>query len=256
MIRTQGPKNRLRWIPPALCVALCLCVTPERSTAGNFDDTTSRGLLLTPAVKPGETFTWVANISTKTVTIRSDQAPKSDTNNRRNEWTCRVTDANSETIDVSRSIRSEVRNRWYPSFSKPPIVLRNGREYLPNGDPLNDDPICMFYSSSKFGNPPTNLHVGTLWHFTQTTYYGRPVTVRGVASVASMDLARRRVTLHVVIGTAAVVDVTLDRGGIVVSESDRDSPTSERFSKAEVGTNFRVLQSTVTQWRLVSDLRR
>jgi hypothetical protein len=76
-----------------------------------------------------------------------------------------------------------------PPQVKTIFVLRNGRAYDLKGAPLDNDPICQFYYTQMFGQPPQTLRVGSSWQFSDEGTSGGPMgpNAHGSAKVVSID---------------------------------------------------------------------
>ena len=231
-------RARLLLLALLAAVALTPAAFPKPSAATPRPSQSSKALMLTPHIYIGQAFAWKGRISER-------HGPTNHYDSRTDIFTCTVIRGNSNTFIVSRQVKvflpafrpyqvddpSKVIATTRPAsmglLPKPPIIIRNGREFNIDGPPLRDDPICMFYSVPMLGVPPSSLKIGDSWTFDRTTTFGSPQDVRGTATVTSLDAATGVLGLRVRMNwdskgqTDELIDMVVRDGGVIVAETQR-----------------------------------
>jgi hypothetical protein len=202
----------------AAVVALLALGIPSPAAAG----VSSQHALLAPQLHRGEAVTWFAIITSDMKPWNACRGCGPDS--YADLLACSVTDQNQYGFLVTRRVRSFLANQPHtPILEHPAIIIGGGHEYKVDGSPLNDDPICLLYSSAMYGKPPIRLNVGTTWRFSRSPNFGYLKGLYGTATVTKLDPKSNDVSLHISetgVGSA-LVDMTISDGGVIETESDR-----------------------------------
>jgi hypothetical protein len=199
-------------------VALLALGTPSPASAGIL----SQHALLTPQLRRGEVLTWFATITADMPWNHLCRNCGPDSHS--DLLACSVTDQNQYGFLVTRRVRAFLADQPHtPILEHPAIIIGGGHEYKIDGSPLDDDPICLLYSSAMYGKPPKRLNIGTTWRFSRSPNFGYLKGLHGTATVTKLDPKSNSVSLHVSETGAgsALVDMTISDGGVIETESDR-----------------------------------
>lgn len=242
-------------------IVACIALTGTPSASAQA--VSAQFLLLHPRVRVGETLRWTSKLETKDPSsLTHDVVAHADSQTI--VFLCSITTKTDDSITVGRraDIHFRTLNSAAPTQIDAPIVIRSGHEFTLGGRPLNDDPLCMFYSASAFGEPPSHLELGTSWRYHQPSDYKKNCPGNGqkcisgnlwvTVKVTRLDSAAGIVGLHIV-GTVPhqnrVVeerDTVYVDGGIVLRESAK-AYSVVRKSQSDDVTPMGVLTSTLTR---------
>jgi hypothetical protein len=196
----------------------------------------SKALLLSPHAHQGKSFKWIALAIDREVATPGSYP---NTTAKSLSVRCEVLTGNANSFILSREIQAFVDNsgwrlprqagrdvgHWISLGSRPSIVIKGGRAWKPDGKPLYEDPLCLFYSASWFGTPPEYLTTGTSWNFRTPTWIpsANPDEL-GTATVTRLDATRGEVTLHVALTAPKGKNIieqfqmTIIDGGVITTE--------------------------------------
>jgi len=190
----------------------------------------SQQALLSPQVHTGQTLTYfitVQNYPARWMHCQGGCHPYSDSL----VIACSVESLKHGSIALQRRVRGFLPTQIGPIFNKPPISMRGGRAFKPDGSPLNTDPqnmdpICPIYSADLWGTPPRRLLVGTIWRFVQPAPSNPVGGLRGTVTVRTIDAESGAVSLHIASSERYSRDLVVSEGGIVLSEVERSSEST------------------------------
>lgn len=247
-------------------VSSALPATSTSATTTAVQSVSSKALLLSPRMRPGESFTWIGRLVGAEEGTLAYNSGRSDVAHS-DAITCGAMAVSESSLTLSRQFQDFVygsllreagkdRGHWSRPSRRPPIVFIAGRAFATTGEPLADDPMCRFYSVAWFGIPPEHLAIGTSWHFSTPAWIPERPADMGTSTVTSLDSRKNILTLHVVLtrpeGNTIIekFDMTIVDGGVIAVE------TQSNYE----GTN--VVPSEEDNWRLLApgkdrlDLRR
>jgi hypothetical protein len=239
------------------------CIALAGTSSASAQTVSAQSLLLHPRVRVGETLRWTSKLETKDPSSSThDVVTHADSQTI--VFLCSITTKIDDSITVGRraDILFKTLNSAAPTQIDAPIVIRSGHEFTLGGRPLNDDPLCKFYSASAFGEPPSHVELGTSWRYRQPGDYEKNCPGNGqkcssgnlwiTVKVTRLDSAAGIVGLHVA-GTlphqTRVVeerDTVYVDGGIVLRESAK-TYRLVRTSQSDDVTPMGVLTSTLTR---------
>jgi hypothetical protein len=228
-------RNRLvRTIMLGLAAFLML---PAGGETASFQGS-SAALLLSPHVHPSESFTWTGRLMGWYIDRRNHGRVRRTTQSI--ALTCSVRSIKGDSFATARQVKvfidehgqsadaSGGNGHWISGRTMHSIVFRRGYAFTSGGRPLQEDPVCMFYSSAWFGTPPRTLKSGSSWRFTHPAWIpGLVSNEDGMATVTRLDAARGVVTLHIELKprreprVVEQLDVTISHGGVIQTETQR-----------------------------------
>jgi hypothetical protein len=193
----------------ALIASLALAPTMH-ANAG----VSSQQALLSPRVHPGQTLTSFMTLTDTPARWMRCQGfchPPSQSM----VVACTIGSIERGAISLQRRVRAVFPTQVGPILEHPPIVMRGGRAFRPDGPALNTDPICPIYSIDVWGTPTALLRIGTSW---PTSTWA---DVKGTVAVRDIDAETGAISLHVAAPQSYSVDMVVSKGGIILSETDR-----------------------------------
>jgi hypothetical protein len=215
------------------------------AAAATTSSISSKQVLLSPRIYPGQVLTWFGTITSIPTRWEVSNCSHCGPNSYSDIIACSVTGENRLGYTLSRRVRSFLANQPHtPTLEHPSIIFRSGRAFNTDGTPLNDEPVCMFYSPAMYGSPPATIRVGTSWQFRRPPGFGELGGLHGATTVSDIDVKTNMVQLHIVatgVGSG-LIDMIVSNGGVIESEVDRwdshlNPKTSPRFISSPTDTS-------------------
>jgi hypothetical protein len=259
-VREKGMISIRAIAQSVLVLAALVTLATAAIAATSTQTTSSKVLLLSPRIQPGQSFTWKGRLTNRGV-YHTNRGLVEHFDSRTLLLSCTVLRGSHSAFIVSRKLKvflpafrpvlesdpSTVIGTMSPPQTslqnKPPIIIRNGYEFNTDGPPLNYDPICKFYSVTMFGVPPPTLKIGTSWSFRRTTYFGRVSNVYGTTTVTKLDASKGAISLRIKMTAPHdlginpyLSDMVITDGGVTTTEAGRGEYVTVSAIHKEIGT--------------------
>jgi hypothetical protein len=195
-------------------IMLTAAAIPRPSQIGS-----SRTILLSPHIRLGQSFTWIDHHTSWMAPPSGNgttQPPVIDTQ----VVTCTALKQEGDGFVMSRRVKMMFGTpAGKPKLEpKPSMIERHAVEFTTESKPLNDKPVCLFYSVPMYGVPPDRLTVGASWHFDRSSFpHGSKADV-GTTTVNSIDSEKGMIGLRV-LWLGSVTDMVVGDGGVIESEA-------------------------------------
>jgi hypothetical protein len=220
----------------AASMVILLFQTPL--TAATPESGSSNAMLLSPRLRVGQSVRWIGDIGLWYY------EKSSHSNVHRNmhsiAYTCVVEKKTADSLTMSREVSvfendhhipaevTATNGHWINFHNFPPIVVREGQAFKTDSKPLQDDPLCLIYSTAWFGVPPATLSRGTTWKFITPAWIPSfKQFEHGVVTVKSVDSTTGVTVLSISLHPPTVqtvverYDLSIDDGGLIRSETQR-----------------------------------